>query len=183
MAKRLDPTHPLEVEAYPLIDELMRFGQWTPSRAAAARLAIRNVAATAPAASFEAPDFDLAAVVTAFESAPAAARLSATSRRLLVANFRMLAREYGERRDNPKRWRDRWRRKGEVKAGRKKGEPAAAAARSPEAAASAAHGTWVEYPFPLRDEVLLRLSLPADLSVDEAERLAGFVRSLGRGGR
>lgn len=62
-------------------------------------------------------------------------------------------------------------------------EPDAAAARSPEAAASAAHGTWVEYPFPLRDEVLLRLSLPADLSVDEAERLAGFVRSLGRGGR
>ena len=43
-------------------------------------------------------------------------------------------------------------------------------------------GPWIDYPFPLRSEVLQTLRLPSDLTVEEGERLAGFLRSLGRSG-
>jgi hypothetical protein len=36
----------------------------------------------------------------------------------------------------------------------------------------------VDYPFPLRDNCIVRLKLPADLKVTEVERLAAFMRTL-----
>lgn len=36
----------------------------------------------------------------------------------------------------------------------------------------------IEYPFPLRDDLLARLLLPRDLTTDEAKRLVAFVNAL-----
>jgi hypothetical protein len=38
--------------------------------------------------------------------------------------------------------------------------------------------TFVEYPFPLRENCIVRLKLPSDLKVAEVERLAAFIRTL-----
>ncbi len=40
------------------------------------------------------------------------------------------------------------------------------------------HGELIEYPFPIRTGLTARLTLPGDLTISEAKRLASFVASL-----
>lgn len=88
---------------------------------------------------------------------------------------------YGEYLDNPTGWKGaatqqpRPRRKDEAETPRqpRSSQPSGAAP------AAAMPGTeFVEYPFPLRPDCLVRLTLPTDLTTEEAKRLSAFIAAL-----
>ncbi len=84
--------------------------------------------------------------------------------------------------NDPEGWRP------EIRRGRPpKSKPAAATAKKARPAAATARATaptmngevrMVEYPFPLRPSLVVKLSLPADLHKAEVDRLSAFLRSL-----
>lgn len=195
--EKKDAELPLEKELFPFIEELREVAGWDGRRAAGFRSMVRRLAQANPTLSRTSPGFDAEAAIEACRARAEAEGASPATVRGTVTQLRQLLREAAEREKSPRAWRGRWRRK------RKRRERATAEAASSDlpigAAAGAAGGAggelapavaaaadspdstgWIDFPFPLRPGVVLNLRLPADLSAEEGERLALFVRSLGR---
>ncbi len=96
--------------------------------------------------------------------------------------FRRVVNMYLDYLANPEGWQPAIRRgrppKSKTAVTAKRGRTAATAAPAASAPAPVGEVRVVEYPFPLRASLVIKLSLPSDLRKAEVERLSAFLRTL-----